>query len=150
MSANKLGRNTLVGRSRTRGRGGFSLLEMMLVVLIIGILMGVVVISMSGQTDAVRQTATTAKMKQIKTALEGYLGQYGTYPPTEMSLTPLATGVSKQLDRVPLDEWKSAFFYAFPGTSGNAERPYDLKSPGRDRLLNSLDDIDIWTVDQGK
>jgi general secretion pathway protein G len=130
-------------------RAGFSLLEMMLVVLIIGILMGVVVISMSGQTDGVRRTATVAKLKQVKTALEGYLGQHGTYPPTELGLTPLATGVSKQLDRVPLDEWKSPFYYAFPSASGNPERPFDLKSPGRDRQLNTQDDIDIWTVDQG-
>ncbi|MFN7374217.1 MAG: type II secretion system protein GspG [bacterium] len=131
-------------------RRGFSLLEMMLVVLIMGILMGVVVISFGGQTARVERTATIAKMKQIQQALIGYSNQYGTYPPTELGLDPLAKGITKDLERVPKDEWGNFYYYQFPSAENNPERPFDLKSLGRDKQLNTPDDIDIWTVYEGK
>jgi general secretion pathway protein G len=129
---------------------GFALLEMMLVVLIMGVLMGVVVIAFGGQSEKAKRTATIAKMKQIKTALQGYSTQHGTFPPTEAGLAPLAQGLTKELERVPKDDWSSNFYYMFPGSSGNLERPFDLKSLGPDKQLNTGDDIDIWTVDEGR
>lgn len=143
-------RQTSARRHAGHARRGFSLLEMMLVVLIMGILMGVVVISFGGQTARVQRTATIAKMKQIQEALIGYSHQYGTYPPTELGLDPLAKGITKDLERVPKDDWGSVFYYQFPSAGNDAERPFDLKSLGRDKQLNTPDDIDIWTVYEGK
>lgn len=131
-------------------RRGFSLLEMMLVVLIMGILMGVVVISFGGQSEQVKRAATIAKMRQINNALIGYSNQYGTFPPTELGLDPLAKGITKDLERVPKDDWGSVFYYQFPSAGNDPERPFDLKSLGRDKQLNTPDDIDIWTVYEGK
>ncbi len=127
-------------------RRGFSLLEMMLVVLIMGILMGVVVISFGGSTEKAKAQATKAKMMQIKTALQGYSGSNGTFPPTEMGLAPLAVGITKELEKVPPDDWGTPFVYLYPSTSGNPERPFDLKSNGPDKLPNTQDDIDVWTL----
>jgi general secretion pathway protein G len=135
--------------STPRARG-FSLLEMMLVVLIMGVLMSVVVVAFGGQSEKAKRLATIAKMKQVKTALQGYSTTYGTYPPTEAGLAPLAVGLTKELERIPKDDWSSNFYYMFPGSSGNLERPFDLKSLGPDKQLNTNDDIDIWTVDEGR
>lgn len=135
---------------RARSARGFSLLEMMLVVLIMGILMGVVVVAFGGQSEKAKRTASIAKMKQISTALQGYMTQYGTYPPTEIGLEPLAKGLTKELERVPKDDWGSFFYYQFPSSENNPERPFDLKSLGHDKQLNTLDDLNIWTVDEGR
>ena len=143
-------RQTSARRHPPHARRGFSLLEMMLVVLIMGILMGVVVISFGGQSEQVKRTATIAKMKQINNALIGYSNQFGTFPPTELGLDPLAKGITKDLERVPKDDWGSVFYYQFPSAGNDAERPFDLKSLGRDKQLNTPDDIDIWTVHEGK
>jgi general secretion pathway protein G len=143
-------RQTSARRHAGHARRGFSLLEMMLVVLIMGILMGVVVISFGGQSDQAKRMASIAKMKQINYALLGYSNQHGTFPPTELGLEPLARGITKDLEHVPKDGWGTGYFYQFPSAENNPERPFDLKSLGRDKQLNTPDDIDFWTVDEGK
>lgn len=124
----------------------FSLLEMMLVVVIIGILMSVVIVNMSGTTDKAKRAATVAKLKTIKAALAAYSGEQGSMPPTELGLQPLVT--TKYLEMVPTDGWKRNLRYFFPSASGNPDRPFDLKSPGADGQFDTADDIDIWTMEQ--
>jgi len=124
-------------------RAGFTLLEMMLVVVIIGILAGVAVFSISGQTENARRETTKASLRMLKSALEQYNGQFALYP---ASLDQLATGTTKQLDKVPRDGWKNTFMY-YPGTNSNPERPFDLFSTGKDKVPNTPDDLDAWTLD---
>ena len=125
---------------------GFSLLELMLVVVIMGILMSVVIYNLAGASDKARQGATEAKMKQIRSALDVYSADFGTYPPTEMGLQALVT--TKAIKAVPLDDWKHPFRYMFPGSGANPDaQPFDLISMGKDGQWNTLDDVNIWAVE---
>lgn len=124
-------------------RRGFSLLEIMLVVLIMGILASVTIVALQGRLETARRDATKVKMTQIKNALLEFNGRNGVYPDT---LQPLFTGPNKYLQDEPKDEWRSAFVYRYPGSSADPDRGYDLISAGRDRQFGTDDDIDLWTM----
>jgi len=129
----------------SRRAAGFSLLELMLVVVIMGILMGVVIVNLAGAAEKAKKAATIAKMRTIKSTLAGYSAEFGSFPPTEMGLQPLVA--NKTLEAVPLDGWKRGLRYFFPGTSGNPDQPYDLMSSGPDGVWGSPDDINIWIIE---
>jgi general secretion pathway protein G len=133
-------------RSRRRPAAGFSLLELMLVVVIMGILMSVMIVSLSGASDKTRISTTKTNLKQIRSALDLYNADFGTFPPTEAGLQVLVT--NKTLKAVPLDGWKHPFRYLFPGNSPNPDlQPFDLTSAGKDGQFNTLDDLVIWAVE---
>lgn len=133
-------------RRRDRRRGAFTLLEMMLVVVIIGLLATVVVVNFAGRSDKALTEITKAKLSQIKGALTEYQISNGVYPP---DLTYIA-GPGKALDKIPTDGWKNAFVYQFPGSSAatNPDWAYDLLSPGKDKQTGTPDDLNVWTMDQ--
>lgn len=140
-----LERTTLEGRNRKRMRGtaGFTLLEMMLVVVIIGLLATVVIINIGGQSDIALTEATKAKMSQVKTALSQYYSKNGSYP---ASLAPLYTGTAPLLEKEPLDGWKHRMFYLTPGQEQGKD--YTLISAGKDGKMQTQDDISIWNMDE--
>ncbi|MFN9133249.1 MAG: type II secretion system protein GspG [Phycisphaerales bacterium] len=124
-------------------RRGFSLLEIMLVVLIMGILASVTILALQGRLQTARIDATKVKMTQIKNALLEFNGRNGVYPDT---LQPLFTGANRYLQEEPKDEWRNAFVYRYPGSSSDPERSYDLISAGPDRQFGTADDLDLWTM----
>jgi general secretion pathway protein G len=133
-------------RLNNRRAAGFSLLELMLVVVIMGILMSVVIYNLAGASDKARLGATKAKMKQLRSALDVYSADFGTYPPTELGLQALVA--TKAIKAVPLDDWKHPFRYMFPGSSSNPDaQPFDLISMGKDGQWNTLDDINLWIIE---
>jgi general secretion pathway protein G len=133
-------------RNRGNVRRGFSLIEISLVVLLIGILMAVVAFNAPGWIARARITATWASMRQIKTALNAYNGTSAAFPP---SLAALQSGANPLLDpQVKLqDAWKNDFVYATPGGNG---RPFDLFSKGPNGVFEGGggDDLDIWKEPQ--
>lgn len=119
---------------------GFTLLEMMVVLLIIGLLMSVAVINIVGRGDDARKATTIQSMNVITSALKQYQLQHGDFPPTLDALTP------KFLEDRPVDAWKRAFVY-FPNsaTGATSTRPYTLYSKGKGgEEGNSEDVIDYW------
>ncbi len=138
-------------------RRGFTFLEIMFVVVIIGILVGIAVPSLTGRAKKARITATKATMKGIETALQDYEMNVGGFPTTEQGLgalvkcpsdvTPDDWGDSAYLKEIPKDAWNQLFIYKNPGEH-NAE--YDLYSKGPDRQEDTEDDIKNWKEDQGE
>ncbi|HYC99679.1 MAG TPA: type II secretion system protein GspG [Phycisphaerales bacterium] len=140
--------NRLTRRDTRRSRG-FSLLELMLVVVIMGILMSVVIVNLAGAGEKAKREATIVKMKQIKSALAVYSTDFGSMPPTELGLQPLVS--TKALDKVPYDGWKRPLRYMYPGTSPNTtDEPFDLMSAGADGQWNTVDDINIWVIERAE
>jgi general secretion pathway protein G len=130
-------------RKRQEVRRGFSLLELTLVVLLIGILMAVVAYNVPGYLHRTRMTATWGSMRTIRNALVTYSGfNGGAYPAT---LSALQQGTAPLLDpQMKLqDSWKHDFVYATPGSNGRA---YDLLSKGANGTFEAGagDDLDIW------
>lgn len=125
--------------TRTRP-AGFSLLELMLVIAIMGVLMAVVAVNTLGAGEKAKRKATVASMRTIKNALSTYHLDYSTYPPA------LATLVSARvLDANIKDGWKRDFIYIAPGADG---REYELMSAGPDNQAGTPDDVNVWFLDK--
>ncbi len=118
-------------------RAGFSLIEIMLVVIIMGILATVVVVNISGQSQTARINATRTSIAGISKAVEMYEMQAGQLP---SSLSDLTTGLGDNppLIRggIPTDSWGVPFSYT---RKGNFE--YEVRSAGPDRQMGTDDDI---------
>lgn len=127
-------------KNQRRARRGFSLLELTLVILIIGVLMGVAAVAFAPALLRGRTTGTKASMTTIKRAILEYQGVNNQYPSQLADLAP------NYIESVSLDGWDNAFYYAVPGQNG---QPFDLISAGEDGDYSTLNDnIDIWNLDQ--
>lgn len=118
-----------------RSRGGFTLVEMLVVMVIIGLLAALVAPKLFPKIGKGKQSAAKAQIELIGQALDHYRLDTGYYPTTEQGLNALITnpGVEKwqgpYLKKgLPLDPWGKPYIYQSPGTHGD----YDLYSYGRD------------------
>ncbi len=126
-------------------RAGFSLLELMLVLAIIGVLTAVAAWSVFGQGERAKRKATRASMDVIKNALDQYHLDKSVWP---ASLSALQAGATPYLnkDKPLLDGWKQPFLYQTPGSNGH---DFDLISKGGNGQFESGngDDVDFWKTD---
>jgi len=129
-------KRSLIGRAAR----GFTLLEMMLVVLIIGLLMGVVMLNLAGQSTAARIGTTKGQLGQLRTAINTYFVTNGAYPISLQSLVPT------QLMQVNKDGWKEDFLYV--PQSADPNKPYTLYSKGPDKQAGTQDDISVWNLEE--
>ncbi len=129
--------------NRTRRTSGFTLIELILVIVILGILSSMVVPNFVGVSDDARVAATQSDMVVIGNALDRYEIYYGTYP---TGLEGLLAGPDGRKflkeNKVPLDHWGNPFHYRFPG-SHNTDS-FDLSSGGPDGTMGGPDDITNW------
>ena len=115
---------------------GFTLIELMVVILIIGLLATIVVQNLRSATDRAKRVKAQADIAQIKSGLDRYYLDAGTYPTTDQglpALTAAPTGGNiphdwqgPYLEKIPPDPWGNAYFYQSDGST------YVLKSFGAD------------------
>lgn len=124
---------------------GFSLLELMLVLAIIGVMTAIAAVSLSGQGEAAKRKATRTTMEVVAGALDAYHLERSVYPPT---LSALMEGATPYLDprKGIKDGWKRELLYQAPGASG---QKYDLFSTGGNGQFENGagDDVDFWKPD---
>jgi general secretion pathway protein G len=130
-----------------RHKHGFTLIEIMLVVIILGILAAMVVPRLVGRSDeARRQVAKSDIESNLALAIDLYEVDVGEYPSSldDLFHAPSdATGwKGPYLKKKPLDPWGRAYIYKSPGTH-NTEG-YDLSSMGKDGTEGGTDDIVNW------
>lgn len=139
----------------SRRESGFSLIEIITVLAIIGLLVGVV-ISNTGNifSQSQEKVARIFVHDSVKTPLIRYRIDLGDYPSTNEGLAALLTAPNNNSDRwhgpymdatggkVPSDPWGEPYQYRYPGTKNSGG--YDVYSKGPDKAADTADDIGNW------
>ncbi|MCE9615333.1 MAG: type II secretion system major pseudopilin GspG [Lentisphaerae bacterium] len=126
-------------KKQERARGGFTLIEVLLVVAILGILASVVVVNLSGKQEKSMIQAARASIASIATAVDVYEVDTGRFPPNLQALvtsdgSPNWSGPYLR-GGLPKDPWGNEFSYT------TSEGNYKVTSGGPDRSLGGADDI---------
>ncbi len=140
----------------TLSRQGFTLIEVMIVVVILGILAAVVVPKILDRPDQARITAAKADIAIIMQALKIYRLDNGSYPSTDQGLQALVQKPAtnplpanwKQggyLERLPSDPWKTPYQYLNPGIKGEID-VYSLGADGQPGGEGNNADIGSWAL----
>jgi general secretion pathway protein G len=140
-----------IKQKQTKLRRGFTLVEILLVVAIIGTLAALVIPKISGTSEHSKEvSAYTDIHGGIKTAIDRYEIDNGSYP---RSLNDLIQAPSDArhwagpyLDQLPTDPWGNPYIYYYPGKHNQSG--YDLLSMGLDDKEGTDDDIGNWTPQQ--
>lgn len=145
----KFGFPVLRTQRSSSAQAGFTLLELLVVILIIGLLTGIVGPRFLGQISRSEVTTARAQLDALDKALQSYRIDNGHYPTTSQGLRALVAQPSDESrwrgpylqGEVPPDPWGSAYQYRAPGQNG---KDYELVSFGKDRAVGGqADDADL-------
>jgi general secretion pathway protein G len=139
---------------RGASSAGFTLVEIMVVVVILGILAVLVVPRLVGRTDEARAVAAKQDISAIMQALKLYRLDNGRYPSNEQGLQALVTRPQTQpaptnwkqyLDKMPKDPWNNVYLYLNPGVHGEID-VFTLGLDGQPGGSGSDADIGSWDL----
>jgi general secretion pathway protein G len=142
-------RSFSIGNRKSAIENAFTLTEIMLVVVIIGILAALVIPKIAGSSERARVTAAQTDINGgIKSALGQYEVDNGFYPKSLQDLI-VQPGNAKNWHgpyfdppQLPMDPWGNPYVYYFPGKHNSTS--YDLLSIGADSKEGTDDDIGNW------
>jgi len=137
-------------RSGLESRRAFTLIELLLVLVILGILAAIVVPKFSGRTEQARQTAAVSQIATFGTALDAFEVDTGHYPKGKSGLLDLVQQPRDaqnwkgpyMKNEIPKDPWGNDYIYECPGKHNPSS--YDLMSIGPDGKAGGDDDITNW------
>nr|WP_201443343.1 type II secretion system major pseudopilin GspG [Marinobacter nitratireducens] len=136
---------------------GFTLIEIMVVMVILGLLVAIVAPNIMGRSDQAKVTVAETQLSNIANALDLYRLDNSHYPSTQQGLEALVSKPSGSpeprnwnpdgyLKSVPEDPWGAQYQYVSPGVEG----PYDLYSYGSDGVEGGdgdAADISVWNTE---
>jgi general secretion pathway protein G len=133
---------------------GFTLLEIMIVVVIIGLLAAMVAPSLMGNVDKAQIARTRGDIRTIETALNLYRLDNFRYPSGSEGLQALVTNPGdaaapnwkQQLKKLPVDPWNRPYQYASPGQHGEFD-VFSLGADGQESGEGVNADIGNWDLD---
>jgi general secretion pathway protein G len=149
----------MTSEKERKGQGGFTLIELMAVVVIIGILATIVSVAIVTNVEKAKINAAVAQIANFKTALKLFKINHGFYPSTEQGLEALVqppttgripqdyprNGYLDDTTTVPDDPWGTPYVYESPGSHGF---DYEVTSLGADAMPGGEDgdaDIESWS-----
>ena len=141
----------------TQRQRGFTLLEIMVVIVILGILASLVVPNLMGNKEQADRQKAVSDIVALENALDMYKLDNNRYPTTEQGLEALVTKPQGEpeprnyksdgyIKRLPQDPWGGAYQLMSPGEHGKI----DVFSMGLDGEAGTDDDIGNWNMDQKK
>jgi general secretion pathway protein G len=139
---------------RLKNRRGFTLVEMLLVLVILAVLAAIVIPKFSGRSQQAKLTAAQSQIASIELALDAFEVDTGAYPQGNGGLAALVDEPSGARNwkgpylkkGVPLDPWGNEYVYVYPGK--NNPRGYDLMSVGPDGRPGGDDDVTNWDANR--
>src|SRR5205809_2160369 len=135
---------------RSKRQRAFTLIELLLVLVILGILAAIVVPKFSGRTEQARMTAAQSQIATFGTALDAFEVDNGYYPKGKNGLADLVQqprdaqnwrGPYLKSD-IPIDPWGHPYIYECPGKHNPSS--YDIMSMGPDGRAGNEDDVCNW------
>ncbi|SEA86516.1 type II secretion system major pseudopilin GspG [Alkalimonas amylolytica] len=134
---------------------GFSLLELMVVIVILGIIASLVVPNVMGNKEEADRQKAVVDIQQLENALDMYRLRNGFYPTSEQGLRALVEPATTEpvprsfpeggfIRRLPRDPWGRDYQLASPGQFGRI----DIFSMGPDGIPGTDDDIGNWDIDK--
>ncbi|RXJ86038.1 type II secretion system major pseudopilin GspG [Arcobacter sp. CECT 8985] len=115
----------------------FSLMELMVVIIILGLLATLVLPNLTGKSDEAKNKLMCIQMKNISQTLKLYKLENSSYPTIEEGLEKLVKNNYFEDDILPKDAWNNKFIYIVDENS----KKFDLISKGQDKKENTKDDI---------
>ncbi len=126
----------------SRHQGGFTLIEMLVVLVIIGLLAGLVGPKLFGRVDTSKVKTAEVQIKMFKGSLETFRLDVGRFPTQAEGLVVLTQAPTDERARaswrgpyidqeVPLDPWGNAYIYSLPGANGQPFALYSLGADGK-------------------
>jgi general secretion pathway protein G len=142
-------------KTKHRTRAGFTMIELMAVLIIMGLLFAVVVRNFAGKTDEARRTTTLANLKLLHSAIQQFKMDTGQYPSEDEGLIQLIKqppdlvgwqpGGYLETTELPLDGWGNEFIYERYPESG---KEFVVKSFGADGVEGGEGlDADLLSTD---
>ncbi len=138
-----------------RNRTGFTLIELMIVVVILGLLATMVMPKVLSKPEQARRTKAKVDIRSIQSALGLFKTDTGRFPSTSEGLQALVTnpGIDRYdrdgyLERVPTDPWGNRYIYISPGVHS---KDYDIESYGKDGEDGGAEDdadIESWNIEE--
>lgn len=136
-----------------RNENGFTFIEIMVVVIILGILAAIVLPKFTGRTQEAKVNAAESQVGVFATVLDAYELDNGSYPITAQGLKslreqPTTPPIPKSWKGpyvqkpIPQDPWKNDYVYKSPGSHN--KRSYDVSSFGPDGQEGGEDDVKNW------
>jgi len=133
---------------------GFTLLEVMVVIVILGLLASFVVPNLMGNQEEAARQKVVVDIQQLENALDMYRLRNSFYPTTEQGLEALVSAPTSQpvprsypadgfVRRLPKDPWGEDYILVSPGQMGRI----DVYSKGPDRVAGTDDDIGNWNLE---
>jgi general secretion pathway protein G len=124
-----------------RARPAFTLIELIVVLVVLGLLAGLVAPQIFGRVSEAKAVSARTQLQLLSAALDGYRLDNGSYPTTAQGLGALSTRPATEpaptnwrgpylRKELPLDPWGRAYLYAAPGTRNPTG--FDLATLGRD------------------
>ncbi|MEW7312589.1 type II secretion system major pseudopilin GspG [Buttiauxella gaviniae] len=142
---------------RTHAQRGFTLLELMVVIVILGVLASLVVPNLMGNKERADKQKAVSDIVALENALDMYKLDNHRYPTTSQGLDALVTKPTTNplpanynnegyIKRLPTDPWGNAYLLVSPGEHGQI----DVLSSGPDGEAGTEDDLNNWQLDKTK
>jgi len=136
---------------------GFTLIEIMVVLIIIGLLASIVVPRLMGRTEEAKRTKTAVQIRNFQSALDLYKLDSGNYPTTDQGLQALvekpAIGeIPKNwkeggyIDKIPKDAWGNNYIFISPGIHTDFDL-YSYGADGEEGGEGKNADIQSWNLE---